>query len=417
MTRLSTLSNAASTDEPNRTIALWRTLAWAWLVVVTALGTAGFVGVYRNPALVRIPEFARLYQPLGIPEDALITVLLSVPLGFAVASAAFILLRKRDDRGALMLAASLVAMYFFVSGSALGLEAAWLRDASVSTAMVVISVFLVTFPSGSYRPRWSVLCPLIVLAVAVARPGLAAETRALLSRQDRSIAGEMMLAAAMWPLVLGIAAAAQTTRYRRFSTESERTQTRWVLLGACGILGPPVLVIALLAMDWTGPGWIGGLVATSAAGSYGFPIAVTIAVFRHHLYDIDRVISRTITFAILAAVIGVVYTLPVVLLPTIVGRSSDLIVAASTLTAAAAFSPARRRIQRVVDRRFDRSHYQADEEIAALAQRLSGQVDLGAITRDLGQAIERTLAPETMGLWLRGRLPVQATGHTGKGRT
>jgi len=389
-----------------------------WLVVVTALGTVGFVGVYRDPALVRIPEFARLYQPLGIPDAALITTLLSAPLGFAVASAAFILFRKPDDRGALMLAASLVAVYFFVSGSALGLEVAWLRDASVSTAMVVISVFLVTFPSGSYRPRWSILSPLIVLAVAMARPGLAAETRSVLSDPARSIAGEMVLAATMWPLILVIVAAAQTTRYRRFSTESERTQTRWVLLGASGILGPPVLVIALLAIDWTGPGWIGGLVAMSAAGSYGFPIAVTIAVFRHHLYDIDRVISRTITFAVLAVVIGVVYALPVVLLPTIVGRSSDLIVAASTLAAAAAFSPARRWIQREVDRRFDRSHYQADVEIAALAQRLSGQVDLGAINRDLGQAVQRTLAPATVELWLRGRPPAQAKGtHPGTGRT
>jgi hypothetical protein len=384
---------------------------------VTALGTVGFVGVYRDPALVRIPEFARLYQPLGVPDAALITTLLSVPLGFAIASAAFILLRKPDDRGAVMLAASLVAIYFYVSGSALGLEAAWLRNASTSTATVMISVFLVTFPSGSYRPRWYMLSPLIVLAVAMARPGLGAGMRALLSHPERAIAGETMLAAAIWPLILGIAAIAQTNRYRRFSTESERTQTRWVLLGASGILGPPVLVIAFLALGWTGPGWIGGLVATSAAGSYGFPIAVTIAVFRHHLYDIDRVISRTITFAALVVVIGAIYTVPVVLLPTIAGRSSDLIVAGSTLAAATAFNPARRRIQREVDRRFYRSHYRADVEITALAQRLSGQVDLDAVTRDLGHAVDRTLAPATMGLWLRGQLPAQATGHTGKGRT
>lgn len=403
-------------DLSDRPIAVWRRLAWAWLVVVTVLGSVGFVGVYRDPALVRIPEFAGLYQPLGIPEIALITILLSLPLGFAITSAGFILLRKPDDRGAIMLAASLAALYYFVSGSALGLEVAWLRDASVSTAAVAISVFLVTFPTGSFQPRWSMLSPLIVLAVAIARPEMAAGTRAVLSQPERSMAGEILPAATMWSLAVAVAVAAQTIRYRRFSTSSEQTQTRWVLLGASGVLGPPTLAIALLAIDWTGRGWIGGLVAVSAAGSYGFPIAVTIAVFRHHLYDIDRVISRTLTFAMLAVVIGVVYTLPVVLLPTIVGRSSDLIVAGSTLAAAAVFSPARRRIQREVDRRFDRSHYQADAEIATLAQRLSGQVDLVAVTGDLGRAVERTLSPVTMGLWLRERPPIHGTRtQSGKG--
>jgi hypothetical protein len=392
-----------------------RLLAWAWLVVVTALGAVGFVGVYRDPALVRIAEFAGLYQPLGIADVALITLLLAIPLGFAVASAGFILLRKPDDRGALVLAVSLASTYYFVSGSALGLETTWLRDASVSAAAVAISAFLVTFPTGSFLPRWSVLAPLISLAVALTRPGLAAGTRALLSQPERLLAAELLPAATMWPLIVAVAVTAQTIRYRRYSTPSERTQTRWVLLGAAGILLPAVVVLVLLATAGS-PGWIGGLVALSAAGSYGFPLAVMIAVFRHHLYDIDRVVSRTLTFAMLAIVIGVVYALPVVLLPTILGRSSDLIVAGSTLAAAAAFSPARRRIQREVDRRFDRSHYRADVEIATFAQRLSGQVDLVAVTGDLGRAVERTLSPVTMGLWLRERPPMHGTKtQTGNG--
>lgn len=405
----------ASPQPSRRAIPTWRLIAWAWLVVVTVLGTVGFVGVYRDPALVRIPEFAVLYQPLGIPEVVLITILLALPLGFAITSAGFILVRKPDDRGAVMLATSLLALYYFVSGSSLGLEWTWLRHASGTVSVVAIAFFLVTFPTGSFRPRWSVLAPGIVLIVAIARPELASGN-GLLSGRGRSIDGETVLAATMWPIVVAIAVGAQAIRYRRYSTPSERTQTRWVLLGAAGILLPAVVVLVLLATAGS-PWWIGGLVALSAAGSYGFPLAVMIAVFRHHLYDIDRVVSRTVTFAMLAIVIGVVYALPVVLLPSIVGWSSDLIVAGSTLAAAAAFSPARRRIQREVDRRFDRSHYQADMELAALAQRLSGQVDLEAVTRDLGQAVERTLAPATMGLWLRGRVPAQATVHTGKGRT
>jgi hypothetical protein len=139
--------------------------------------------------------------------------------------------------------------------------------------------------------------------------------------------------------------------------------------------------IIAIAFRATGPSsmlgeWVGNLLWLGAAA---LPVSMGVAILRYRLYDIDRIISRTLAYTIVTGLLVGVYA-GLVLLATQVLRFTDSVaVAASTLAAAAAFSPLRRRVQRVVDRRFNRVRYDADLTLAAFAARLKDEVDLDAI--------------------------------------
>jgi hypothetical protein len=131
------------------------------------------------------------------------------------------------------------------------------------------------------------------------------------------------------------------------------------------------------------------------------PLTLGVGLFRHHLYEIDRIISRTVTYTLVAAAVAAIYLLPVLTLPRLLGESNDLVTAASTLAAAAVFNPLRRRTQRAVDRRFNRARYHTEQEIDAYATRLADHVDLHTVTTDLQTVVARTLTPTTTSTWIR----------------
>ena len=135
----------------------------------------------------------------------------------------------------------------------------------------------------------------------------------------------------------------------------------------------------------------------------GIPAAMTIAILRYRLYDIDRIISRTVAYAIVTGLLVGLYA-GLVLLATGVLRLSDpAAVAVAALTAAALFSPLRRRVQGAVDRRFNRARYDADQSIAAFAAQLKDAVDLDSVRNDLAGAVRQTLEPAHISVWLRQR--------------
>jgi hypothetical protein len=131
------------------------------------------------------------------------------------------------------------------------------------------------------------------------------------------------------------------------------------------------------------------------------PVSFMVAILKYRLYDIDRVVSRTVAYALVALTVALVYALPVVFLPRLLGESNDLIVAGSTLAAAALFNPVRRHIQRTVDRRFNRAWYDAERQVELFADRLRAQTDPAAIQYHLNHLIAETIAPDRTAVWVK----------------
>ena len=135
----------------------------------------------------------------------------------------------------------------------------------------------------------------------------------------------------------------------------------------------------------------------------GLYVAIAVAVLKYRLYDIDRVISRTLAYAIITGVLAGVYAGPVLLATQVFRVHAPVAVAAATLAAAALFSPVRRRVQRRVDRRFNRARYDADQTVAAFAARLKDAVDLGTVCEDLARVVQAALEPAHVSVWTSRR--------------
>jgi hypothetical protein len=186
-------------------------------------------------------------------------------------------------------------------------------------------------------------------------------------------------------------------RFRR-ARGLERLQLRWLALGAAlAAMSFAVSMIALVIED--SDGWV--FQAALGISVAVLPLATGAAILRYRLYDIDRIISRTLAYALLTVLLGLGYAALVLGLGRLLGRQSSLVVAAATLAVAAAFQPLRRRVQSLVDRRFNRRRYDAARTIEAFAARLRDQVDLTTLTGELLAVVDETVAPTRASLWLR----------------
>jgi len=197
-----------------------------------------------------------------------------------------------------------------------------------------------------------------------------------------------------------VALASVIVRFRRASG-AERQQLKWFLAAtACVVFAVILLAITLSSWAWA-------LMQTSMAL---LPIAIGIAVLRYRLYEIDRLISRTIGWAIVTGLLVGTFALLVLGLQAVVEPltgGNTLAIAGSTLVVAALFNPVRTRVQAVVDRRFDRSRYDGEQLLAAFGERLRDEVDLATISADARSTVDAAVRPTHVGLWLRG-----GTGET-----
>jgi hypothetical protein len=205
--------------------------------------------------------------------------------------------------------------------------------------------------------------------------------------------GSLLLAA-----ITVASVASLVVRFRRARGE-ERQQLKWFIYGA-GILTVLLAVSALLpALDTQIPALV---VAPALAAP---PLAIGVAILRYRLYDIDRLINRTLVYGLLTALLGVLYAAAVLVLGQLfggVGRDPpSWTVAGATLAVAALFQPARRRIQAVVDRRFNRRKYDAAKTVEAFSARLRDEVDLDTLSAELLAVADQTMQPTTASLWLR----------------
>jgi hypothetical protein len=190
----------------------------------------------------------------------------------------------------------------------------------------------------------------------------------------------------LWFISMLAALVSLVLRFRA-SRGTERQQLRWVVAGATGAVAG--LVVGIAGVELTYPAVL------------CLPVGVAVAVLRYRLWDLDRLVSRTVTYALVTALLVVPYLLILPVATRLAGNSGSLAVAAATLAAAALFQPLRRRVQDLVDRRFNRRRYDAARTVDAFAVRLRDQVDLTALHGELLAVVDQTMQPTQASLWLR----------------
>ena len=200
------------------------------------------------------------------------------------------------------------------------------------------------------------------------------------------------------PVVALASVASLVTRFRR-SIGQERQQLKWFTYAAIPEIG--VLVAASFV---TFPPVIALLVAFLIVPL--LPLATGVAILRYRLFDLDRIVSRTIAYAVVTGFLVATFAASILLLQGVLApftQGETIAVAASTLAVFALFQPVMRRVRRAVDRRFDRARYDAERTAAAFSERLRNEVDMTTVTADLVTTTGGALAPASIGIWLRGR--------------
>jgi hypothetical protein len=282
--------------------------------------------------------------------------------------------------------------------------------ATIVTAMACSGFILLLTPTGKLpSPRWhwwvaaTAATPVLLLAAVTLLPRPAGRhAQPLSSPLDLKALDGGLLAAYVTAFAVVIsavvaAAASLVLRFRR-ARGVERQQLRWVALATVLVAVIAAVDLAALAL---GAYWLAPIV-----GGLNPPIlsaAIGAAILRYRLYDLDRIISRTLAYGLLTVLLGLAYAAVVLGLGRLLPDSSSLAVAAATLAVAAVFQPARRRIQRLVDRRFNRRRHDAGQTIAAFSGRLRQEIDLDALTDELLDVAEQTMQPTQASLWLRPR--------------
>jgi hypothetical protein len=334
------------------------------------------------------------------------------PIGWLLSSMGFTF--------ALALASSAYATRALVArpGSLPGPEyAVWAQDWAFGAALAPVIVVVLLFPNGRpLTPRWRWAVRAWALGIGTAVLGSTLTTRAFSGDRPTTanpffvpalagLAGPLMLLAALCIVPALLAAVVSAVlRYRR-AAGIERQHLKWLAF-ASATLVPATGLLAVMDTSWAAerPVVHDLIVAGTAAVPTLIPVAVGIAILRHRLYDIDRLINRTLVYASLTALLGVGYLLGVVLLQRLLDpltRGSDLAVAGTTLAVAALARPARGRVQALVDQRFNRRRYDAARTLESFCARLRTQLDLDTLGAEVCAVAREAMQPTHVSLWLR----------------
>jgi hypothetical protein len=288
---------------------------------------------------------------------------------------------------------------------------AWFTTWVVAVFLGLLAALLLLFPTG--RPpspgwRWWLWIAgignlLYVFSSLGAWPQRGAQLLLLNSPDPNGVPGVLFsVGATVGPTAVLAAAVSVLVRFRR-ADGIERQQIKWLLYAVLTIiLGYPLLGVVMRTLGYTseeaGDAWTSVLCAA-------VPLAVGFAILRYRLYDIDRLLNRTLVYGLLTAILGGVYAAIVLVLGQLFGGIGDSppswAVAGATLSVAALFQPARRHIQAAVDRRFNRRKYNTAKTVEAFSVRLRDEIDLDALTAELLAVVDQTIQPTRASLWLR----------------
>ena len=315
---------------------------------------------------------------------------------------------------ALSILAAAVTFSASAAGDAnLAQAAAWWTVLLSSTGALTLYLAFI-FPTGrGHTPAWDTVGRLFLAMLTIVFVWLLVQPGRLhlFPTIDNPITGGPDLRPLLGPipfrtmvggsvLVAPVVVAAVVSRYRAADVV-QRLQLKW----AFAALAISLSSLLLTSVSGTGGGTSGVPLAVYAATSSLVPVAIGIAILKRHLYEIDRLISRTLSWAIITAVLLAVFAVGVLVLQSVLAgftRNATLAVAGSTLATFALFQPLRRRVQRLVDRRFDRARFDAELTAAAFAERMRVEVEINALAIDLLDTIDEAVKPASRGLWLRG---------------
>jgi len=359
----------------------------------------------------------------------------SCTLSFATVGAIIVRHRRRHPVGWLFCAAGLLlavqALATFYATQALvsrpgslrgGEVMAWLGSWTAAPAVLLIPLFcFVLFPDGRLpAPRWRLVAWLDGLALVMATVGVAFRPGPLVvlpsvanplappGMAGRLAGGVFIAGAVLLPLALAASVGSLIARLRR-ARGIQRQQLRWFASAAAVVA---VIAIPLLPGQFVAPsGWTSVALVALVIAIVGLPVSAAIAILRYRLYDLDVLLNRTLVYGMVTTVLGAGYAAVVLAVGAVLpgagtrgglggGNASPLAVAVATLTVAAMFQPARRRVQGVVDRRFNRRRYNAQRTVEAFAARLREQTDLEALVGDLIAVVNQAMEPTQVSLWL-----------------
>jgi hypothetical protein len=300
-----------------------------------------------------------------------------------------------------------------------GLPLGWvavLAQPGWAAGIVLTGLAVLLFPDGRPpSPRWRWVLWLYLAAAALYLVGVLIASAGAIAGHDIRVdaSGNLLVlshptgSSVWWAVVEAVflpvlalcwtgSVAGQAASYRRSSGE-RRQQLKWLLTGSA-IAGAGIpLAVWLSARHGILAGLAGGI--AGACGELGIPVCMGVAILRYRLFDIDRIISRTLAYAIVTGLLVGVYA-GIVLLATLVAINEPAAVAGSTLAVAALFNPLRRRVQRAVDRRFNRARYDADRIVAVFAATVQDAVDLDSVRDDLATVVQQALEPAHVSVWV-----------------
>jgi hypothetical protein len=401
----------------------WLNLAralWILCAVVTALlFVVGGIGFFGNAFLSCTTPDAVCGPWQVSAEDLVLAQQLGMPVAFMqfmyffngvfpklafYAMGVLIFWRRSDDWVALLLSAMLVG--FALEGIVVSGVLALFQGILYFAITIIFLALPFIFPNGRWIPRWTLWFAVPIIFFG-ALGGLIPVVAPFLNQDVYAFA--LLFPFLLWFLLGGYAA---VYRYRRVSNARERQQTKWVMAGVLGtfVIFIPFTIIAIffppsqpsaerLAVVFLFYIPIGFL-------SYVFiPVSIAISILRYRLWDIDILIRRTVTYAVVVALLGVVYFGSVVLLQRIfagiIGTESEIITVLSTLAIAALFVPLRNRIQDAIDKRFNRKKYDAQKVLQKFAETVRDETDLEKLSDELVNVVNETMQPKSVLLWLK----------------
>jgi hypothetical protein len=391
-------------------------MAWLGVTALTlGLVILGFIAGFDRPELLGTPGVEALVARLGLPMQTVMAAALLVPMAAVATIAIFLFWRRSDDWMVLLFSVWILTNFAFTTRSLAALQQAY-PAVQAPVRLIWLLAFILTivlfyiFPDGRFVPRWTQLLVAVAVVLVVLSPSLPEDMLNLPNTPQGISVFRWRATILAWLGLWCTGMLAQVYRYRRVSGPVERQQAKWVMFTLSLFMAIIGLGLVIPSLFWNLPDvWFGAVLLTAAPLGIVLPVSIAMAILRYRLYDIDRVISRTVAYAMLTVLLGSVYAGVVLILGQLSGgigaKPPTWAVASATLAVAALFQPARRRVQAAVDRRFNRRHYDAARTVEVFTDRLRQEVDLETLSAELLSVVDTTMQPVTVSLWLRPSAP------------